>query len=253
MVRERLQKVLSSAGVASRRRAEELIAAGAVTVNGRVARVGDSADRERDDIRVTGRPVAAVVAPTHIALNKPTGYVSSLRSTHGEPTVIALVPHWPRLFPVGRLDKDTSGLLLLTDDGDWANLVTHPRYGVEKEYRAVVRGRPVRSELHRLRTGVTLPDGTVTAPARVEQIGDDRGNAVLSITVIEGKKRQIRLMSNAVGHPVLSLQRVRVGGIELGTLRQGEWRNLTSREVNDVRDIARRNAGAERKGTRDTD
>jgi 23S rRNA pseudouridine2605 synthase len=154
--------------------------------------------------------------------------------------VIELAPGDGRLFPVGRLDKDTSGLLLLTDDGDWSNLVTHPRYGVVKEYRALVRGRPSPAALERMRRGVPLPDGTLTAPASVEHIGEDGGDSWLSIAVIEGKKRQIRLMAREVGHPVVALQRVRIGPITLDMLPEGSWRELTAEEVEALRDVARR-------------
>jgi pseudouridine synthase len=239
-MRERLQKILARAGVASRRHAESLIASGAVTVNGAVARLGQSAELGSDDIRVHGRKISVLAAHTYLALNKPPGVVSSRRSTHGEATVLQLLPPASRVFPVGRLDKDTSGLLLLTDDGDWANLVTHPRYGVEKEYRALVQGKPGDAELQHLRRGVRLPDGSVTAPARVERIGDDRGDTLLGITVVEGKKRQIRLMAAAVGHQVIDLQRVRIGPLSLGTLPVGEWRALTQQEVRKVQDVARR-------------
>jgi 23S rRNA pseudouridine2605 synthase len=250
MVRERLQKILSSAGVASRRGAEALIAAGDVSVNGAPARLGDLADSDVDEIVVGGIRLSSPVKRTYLALNKPTGFVCSLRSTHGERTVMDLMPGTARLYPVGRLDKETSGLLLMTDDGDWANLVAHPRYEIEKEYRALVTGLPDAAALRRLREGVGLPDGSVTVPARVERIGDDRGNAWLSITVVEGKKRQIRLMANAVAHPVLVLRRVRIGSVKLGELPEGQWRTLAREEVDEIRDVAGRNARAHRADTR---
>lgn len=237
---QRLQRILSGAGVASRRAAEELIRAGRVTVNGTVASLGAAADPLHDEVRVDGRLLHVLVSRRYIALNKPAGYVSSRRSTHGEQTVMELIPSEPPLFPVGRLDKDTEGLLLFTDDGDWANLVTHPRYQVLKEYVARVRGCPGNPVLRRLREGVTLPDGTITSPAQVKRIGDDRGNAELLIGVIEGKKRQLRLMAQAVGHPVVRLERVRIGPIALGGLPPGQWRHVDPEEVEKVRDIARR-------------
>ncbi len=237
---ERLQKIIAGAGLASRRGAEELIATGAVYVNGARATIGDLADPETDEIKVNGRVVDATLPHVYIALHKPPGYVTSLRSTHGERTVTRLLPGDRRLFPVGRLDKETSGLLFVTDDGEWANLVTHPRYRIVKEYRVLVRGRPDEQVLDRLRHGVRLPDGAVTAPADVRRIGDDRGNSWLSISVIEGKKRQIRLMAREVGYPVLALQRVRIGPIALGALPEGSWRDLTGPEVEELRDIARR-------------
>jgi 23S rRNA pseudouridine2605 synthase len=238
-VKERLQKVLAAAGIASRRRAEELIAAGAVTVNGQVAHLGDSADPETDVILAGSVLIGGLQNRQYLALNKPVGYVTSLRSTHGERTVAELLPFSGRLFPVGRLDKLTSGLLLLTDDGEWSNIVTHPRYSVEKEYRATVHGHPSVEALRRLREGVPLVDGDITAPARVEVLARERAAARLSVTVVEGKKRQIRLMAAAVGHPVLTLHRVRVGTIELGDLHEGGWRPLRTTEVESIRAYGR--------------
>lgn len=240
MESERLQKIIAAAGLASRRGAEEMIGSGRVTVNGRRAQLGDRADPNTDDIRVDGQRVSMPQVHSYIALNKPPGYVSSLRSTHGERTVTELVPAASRLFPVGRLDKETSGLLLMTNDGDWANLVTHPSHGIVKEYRALVRGAPDESALENLRHGVTLPGGIVTASADVRRIGDDRGSTWLSFRVIEGKKRQIRLMALEVGHPIVALQRVRIGPIQLGSLPEGAWRRLAAEEVDEIRDIARR-------------
>lgn len=238
-MKERLQKVLSSRGVASRRKAEEMIASGEITVNGSVAQVGDLVEPETDLILVRGKALEQEVGPTYLALNKPRGYVTSLRSTHGERTVMDLVDIAERVYPVGRLDKETSGLLLLTNDGDWANIVTHPRYMVEKEYRAVVREQPSADALERLRSGVLLPDGSTTAPAQVSIVSRGGANMLLSITVVEGKKRQIRLMAEAVGHPVIDLTRVRVGPITLGSLGEGAWRRLTDEEIARVRAYGR--------------
>lgn len=235
---DRLQKILARAGVASRRRAEELIAAGRVAVNGKQASLGDTADVTSDVISVDGRTLPLESARRYIALHKPPGYISSVRDEHGDPSVLRLVADPAGLFPVGRLDKETSGLLLISDDGEWANLVTHPRYEIEKEYEALVRGRPRPEVLEQLRAGVVLPDGTRTAPARVEVLRGAGANTRLSITVIEGKKRQIRLMASAVGHPVLDLRRVRVGDIRLGDLEVGAWRELSREEVQRVRERA---------------
>lgn len=234
-MKQRLQKVLASAGIASRRGAEELIASGDVTVNGRPAHIGQSVDPAVDSIVVAGRPIAAQ-SGLYLALNKPRGYVTSLRSTHGEATVLDLISLESRVFPVGRLDKDTSGLLLLTNDGDWANLAAHPRYGLEKEYRALVEGHPGRDTIERLQGGMTLPDGTVTAAAEVRILRRERSRALLSIVLLEGKKRQIRRMLRVVGHPVVRLERVRVGQINLGDLPVGRWRNLTAAEVEAIRE-----------------
>jgi 23S rRNA pseudouridine2605 synthase len=244
-MQERLQKALAAAGIASRRGAEELITAGLVSVNGRTAHVGQVIDRDRDVVEVSGRRVAFPEARTYIALNKPMGYVTSLRSTHGEKTVTELVVIPARVFPVGRLDKDTSGLLLFTDDGDWANIVSHPRFGVEKEYGVTVRGRLSPGALERLRRGVQLQDGAVTSPARVAVTRVEGTHTRLSVTVIEGKKRQIRLMFEAVGHPVVTLSRVRIGPLELGGLGEGRWRRLDSNEVEGIRSYGRRAAATD--------
>lgn len=253
---ERLQKILAHAGVASRRAAEELIAAGRVRVNGRVVtEMGMRADPAADSIEVDGKPLqtggARAEQPlVYIALNKPTGVVSTASDTHGRPTVLDLLEQseWGvvgsksehpvghrkksegRVYPVGRLDVDSTGLLLLTNDGELTFRLTHPRWGVEKEYRAVVRGRPGAQELRKLREGVQIESG-VTSPARVEEMGSRNGNTLLGITVHEGRKRQIRLMAAAVGHPVVELQRVRVGPIKLGNLPPGKWRYLSSQEI----------------------
>jgi 23S rRNA pseudouridine2605 synthase len=233
-MRERLQKVVAAAGLASRRGAEAMIGRGEVTVNGRIAQLGDRADPRIDAILVRGKPLGWKQERVYLALNKPAGFVTSLRSTHGERTVLELVDIAERVFPVGRLDKDTSGLLLLTDDGDWANVVTHPRYGVQKEYQALVRGRPDKEALHLLRRGLELPDGSRTSPAQVSVLRAGREETLLALIVNEGKKRQIRSMLESVGHPVLALERVRIGSILLSDLGLGRWRSLTDREVGSV-------------------
>ena len=232
---ERLQKVLASHGIASRRGAEDIISEGRVTVNGVIATLGQRVTLGPDRIVVDGREIVAREEIRYVALNKPVGIVSSLRSTHGERTVTELVALDERIFPVGRLDKETSGLLLLTNDGEWANLVTHPRYQVEKEYVLVVRGRPSTAALTAMRTGVTLPDGSITAPAQVDLNQSREDKSYLSVTVIEGKKRQLRLMAAAIGHSVVSLRRVRVGSIRLAGLPEGRWRPLSTEEVESIR------------------
>lgn len=241
-VKERLQKVLAGAGVASRRTAEEMIVRGQVMVNGRVAALGDTVDPVADCIEVNGRRVSIGGGKVYLALNKPSGYISAVRSDRGEPAVLDLVGHPERVYPVGRLDKDTSGLLFLTNDGDWAHLVTHPRYGIEKEYEVLVTGRPTTATLRRLSRGVELSDGSKTSPATVRRISERGRNTLLSLTLREGKKRQIRQMCLAAGHPVLALRRVRVGPIRLATLGVGAWRHLQPKEVESVREDARRSA-----------
>jgi 23S rRNA pseudouridine2605 synthase len=248
---ERLQKVLANAGVASRRAAEALIAEGRVTLNGEVVREMGRRAMPGDVLQVDGRqikvPDAATAEKEHvyIALNKPDGVVSTARDPHGRPTVIGLVASGAkgaRLYPVGRLDSDSTGLLLLTNDGDLTFRLTHPRFGVDKEYRAVVRGRPGEAAIRKLREGVELEDG-VTAPAKVDYLSTNEGNATLRITVHEGRKRQIRLMASAVGHPVIELKRTRFGPVELGTLEEGKWRYLAAHEVHALRKAVRLPAG----------
>jgi 23S rRNA pseudouridine2605 synthase len=241
-VRERLHKVLAELGVASRRRAEVMIAQGEVTVNGHLAQIGQTVDRDRDAIAVRGEPLRKATRRIYLALHKPRGYVTTVRSARAEHTVLELVGSEDRIFPVGRLDKETSGLLLLTNDGDWANLVMHPRYGIEKQYMALVEGRVIGQTIQRLAAGVQLPDGHRTAPAQVRRAGGDGHVTRLSITVIEGRKRQVRLMCAAVGHAVIELVRVRIGPVALGDLLVGEWRRLRSDEVAGIREQATRNA-----------
>jgi 23S rRNA pseudouridine2605 synthase len=231
---ERLQKVLATAGYGSRRTSEELIAEGRVTVNGAVAVLGRRVDVEHDRIEVDGVPVAARPGLVHYVLNKPRGVVSTAQDTHGRPTVVGLVPAEPRVFPVGRLDAETEGLLILTNDGELANLLTHPSHGVEKEYLVHVRGALTAGDVRRLRDGVELDDGP-TAPAEVSQ--PEPG--VVRITIHEGRNRQIRRMCDAVGHPVLRLVRVRIGPLRDQRLAPGAWRALDPEEVRALYESAR--------------
>ncbi|HEX6165533.1 MAG TPA: pseudouridine synthase [Acidimicrobiales bacterium] len=223
---ERLQKILAQAGLGSRRAAEELIAAGRVRVNGQVATLGTRADPETDTIEVDGAVVGLRQGLAHYLLNKPPGVVTTAADPQGRPTVVDLVPAEPRVYPVGRLDADSEGLLLLTNDGDLAHRLTHPSFGVEKEYLAEVEGTPSRGALRQLRQGVDLEDGR-TAPARVSLIGDH----TLRIAIHEGRNRQVRRMGEAVGHPVRRLVRVRIGPLSDRRLAPGEWRPLTQAEV----------------------
>lgn len=223
---ERLQKVLARAGLGSRRVCENLIAGGHVRVDGEVAILGRRVDVDRDEITVDGAPVGVRPDLVHYLLHKPAGVVTTAEDTHGRPTVVEMVPAEPRVFPVGRLDMDTEGLLLLTNDGVLTHRITHPSFGVDKEYLAWVEGRPTRGTLRRLREGVELEDG-VTAPARVAQVAPD----LLRITIHEGRNRQVRRMCEAVGHPVLRLVRTRIGPLSDKKLKAGEWRVLTTDEV----------------------
>jgi 23S rRNA pseudouridine2605 synthase len=232
MAPERLQKVLAAAGYGSRRVCEELIADGRVTVNGDVAVLGRRVDVDVDRVEVDDTPVPTRPGLVHYLLNKPRGVVSTAKDTHGRRTVVDLVPAEPRVFPVGRLDADTEGLLVLTNDGDLAHLLTHPRHGVEKEYLAHVDGGRVSAgALRRLRDGIDLEDGP-TAPATVSQ----PETGVLRLAIHEGRNRQVRRMCDAIGHPVLRLVRLRIGPISDRQLGPGEWRLLTVAEVRGLYD-----------------
>ena len=237
---ERLQKVLAQAGLGSRRACEELIAAGRVRLNGEVASLGMRADPETDVVEVDGARIGVRQGLVHYLLNKPAGVVTTAADPQGRPTVVDLVPGEPRVYPVGRLDTDTEGLLVLTNDGDLAHRLTHPSFGVDKEYLAEVEGTPGRGALRRLREGVDLDDGP-TAPAKASLVGDH----TLRITIHEGRNRQVRRMCEAVGHPVRRLVRVRIGPLSDRRLAPGAWRPLTQAEV---RALERAAAGGGRNG-----
>jgi 23S rRNA pseudouridine2605 synthase len=223
---ERLQKVLARAGIGSRRACEELIDDERVTVNGEVAVLGRRVDVESDRIEIDGVPLSVRPGLVYYLLNKPVDVITTASDTHGRRTVTDLVPAEPRVFPVGRLDADTEGLLLLTNDGDLTHRLTHPSFGVEKEYIAEVEGVPSRAAIRRLREGVELDDG-LTAPAKVAQIDD----SVLRLVIHEGRNRQVRRMCDAVGHPVRRLVRTRIGDLTDRRLAPGEWRVLEPGEV----------------------
>ena len=223
---ERLQKVLARAGYGSRRVCEELIEEGRVTVDGEIAELGRRVDTKTQRIEVDGTRVSADPDLVYYLLNKPAGVVTTARDPQGRPTVVQSVPDEPRVFSVGRLDAETEGLLLMTNDGDLAHRLTHPSFGIEKEYLAEVEGRPPATAVRRLRRGVELEDG-ITAPAKVSLL-DPR---TLRITIHEGRNRQVRRMCEAVGYPVIRLVRTRIGPIVDRDLRPGEWRLLTAVEV----------------------
>lgn len=227
---ERLQKVLAAAGMGSRRACEELIAAGRVRVDGEVAILGRRVHAETAIIEVDGTRVPTRAGLVYYLLNKPVRVVSTAHDPEGRPTVVDLVPSEPRVYPVGRLDWESEGLLVLTNDGALTHRLTHPSFGVEKEYLAEVEGVPSRAALRILREGVELDDG-VTAPARVQlsQARDD--SAALTIVIHEGRNRQVRRMGDAVGHPVRRLVRTRIGTLADRGLKPGEWRVLEPSEV----------------------
>jgi pseudouridine synthase len=236
---ERLARFLAHAGVASRRHAEELIAAGRVQVNESVVTAqGTRIDPERDRVLVDGKLVQSRQQHVYLLLNKPVGYLSSASDPQGRPTVLDLLPQeirQLRVYPVGRLDVDTCGLLLLTNDGDFALHMAHPRYSAEKHYEALAQGQPTPEELAALRQGITIQedDGHThrTAPAQVRVLQRIGADCKVALTIHEGHKRQVRRMFAAIGHPVRQLVRVGVGSLTLQGVPTGEWRNLTEAEV----------------------
>jgi 23S rRNA pseudouridine2605 synthase len=233
---ERLQKILSQAGVASRREAESIITAGRVAINGSiVTELGSRADASRDRITLDGRPVRIDPERVYILLNKPCGYVTTMKDPQGRPVVNDLLKGVKeRVFPVGRLDYNTEGLLLLTNDGDLANRLAHPRHEVEKEYLVRVRGKVLPEQLQRLSTGVELDDGR-SAPALVKQISESDNNTWISITIHEGRYRQVRRMCESVGLTVVRLKRARYAFLETGEMKPSDFRNLTPKEVSGLR------------------
>lgn len=235
----RLQKVLARAGLGSRRTAEELIEARRVRVNGEVAILGRRVDPDHDLIEVDGAAIGVRAGLVHLLLHKPAGYLTTVTDPHGRPTVMDLLPTEPQLHPVGRLDADSEGLLIVTNDGELTHRLTHPSFGVDKEYLVEVEGTPGRGALRRLREGVELDDGP-TAPAKVATLDDH----LLRITIHEGRNRQVRRMCEAVGHPVVRLVRTRIGPITDRALEPGTWRALGQDEV---RALERATAGRSRR------
>jgi len=233
---QRLQKLIAAAGIASRRHAEELIAAGRVTVNGKVVKeLGTKADPEKDHIKVNGKlinPQLHSREKTYVLLNKPKGYLSSVSDPEGRPLVTELLPpSLGKLHPVGRLDFNTEGLLLLTNDGDFTNYVTAARNRVEKVYEVKVKGVPTETGIQRLRRGVTLADGTRTAPAKIEKLNETKTNAWYEVLLHQGRNQQVRRMFELIGHSVLKLRRVRIGFLRDEKMKPGHWRFLSPIEV----------------------
>jgi pseudouridine synthase len=237
---ERLQKVMAHAGVASRRKSEELIRQGRVTVNGRVVtQLGTKVDPARDEVRVDGNLLQTAPDRVYVVINKPRGVLSSMQDDRGRRNLGDLIQSSGRLFPVGRLDAASEGLILLTDDGELTNLLTHPRYRHDKEYVVLVNGSPSDKTLKAWQRGVNL-EGKLTAPARVDILNRDRDSTLLRIVMREGRKRQIREVGSLLGHPVRELKRVRLGPLQLGTLQPGQWRYLTSKEIQSLEALKRR-------------
>ena len=228
----RLQKYIASAGICSRRKAEELITAGKVKVNGeRVTELGTKVDPDNDSVEVAGEVISGSGKKYYIMLNKPAGYITTTSDTHDRQTVMDLVSDIKaRIYPVGRLDAETEGLLLMTNDGDFANAVIHPSKKHEKVYIAEVKGLPQLETLKMLKRGVDVGE-FITKPANVELIKGNSNSSTLKIGITEGKKRQVRLMCETVGHPVLALKRVELGPLTLGNLPKGKWRHLRKEEI----------------------
>jgi len=230
-MQERLQKILSRCGIASRRKAEEMILEGRVTVNGRVATLGMKADIARDHIKVDGKLIRGTEPKVYLIFNKPRGCITSLHDPQGRPTIKDFLRRVKvRVYPVGRLDYHSEGLLILTNDGDLASAILHPSHRIPKTYHVKVDGFIEDEEVKRLQRGIRLEDG-VTAPAKVSLIRKTKANSWFEVTIHEGKKRQVRRMFERIGHPVIKLKRIRIDGIELGDLPPGEFRYLTPEEV----------------------
>jgi len=239
---ERLQKFIARCGVASRRKAEAMISAGRVMVNGKiVTELGVKVDPEQDKIRVDGEEIRIEADQVYILLHKPEGYVTTVSDPRGRLTVLDLIIDSPslhkvRLFPVGRLDFNTTGLLILTNDGALAYALTHPSHQVDKTYEAWVQGVPAERGLKALREGILLEDG-ITAPAKVEILKVKEGNARLRLIIHEGRKRQVRRMCQAIGHPVRELKRIAFGPLGLGRLKPGAYRTLSAKELSSLKAI----------------
>ena len=230
MTVERLQKIISHAGLMSRRAAEELIRAGRVSLDGRVAVLGDRADPEEVDLRIDGAPVP--VAPNRVTylLYKPVGVVSTASDPEGRPTVVEMVPSEPRVYPVGRLDSDSEGLLLMSNDGTLTHAITHPSFGVTKTYSVLVEGRVSERDLRHLRGGVELDDGPAR-PVAVKVTDRAPDKTIAEVVMAEGRKREVRRMMSAIGHDVIRLVRTAIGPLTDRSLKSGEWRKLETAEV----------------------
>ncbi len=243
MEKIRIQKIIADSGYCSRRKAEELIMSGLVTVNGSPCKLGDKADPQKDIIAAAGETISArEPEKRYIMLNKPRGYVVTMHDEKGRKTAVELLKGVEeRVYPVGRLDRNSEGLLLFTNDGELANDITHPSHRVSKTYRVTIDGRVTEEQLNALMSGVTLDDGAVTLPCAVEVLTEEPERTVLRFVIRQGLNRQIRRMCAAVGLEVGRLRRVAVGNVRLGVLKSGEWRDLTKEELRSLRASCARN------------
>jgi 23S rRNA pseudouridine2605 synthase len=235
MTEQRVQKILAAAGLGSRRSCEKYISAGRVTVNEQVISLGAKADPDKDTIRLDGNEIKSDKTMVYFAINKPRGVLSSAKSEHGRKSVVDLVPTDERIFPVGRLDIESEGLMILTNDGRLANRLTHPRYGHEKEYKVLVARQPDQQQLDTWARGVVLKDGYQTQPVRVKIDRLHGKGAWLRVIMTEGRKRQIRETASQLGLPVVKLIRIRIASLKIGGLRPGHFRELTSAEINQLK------------------
>ncbi|MGF7399552.1 pseudouridine synthase [Thermoanaerobacterium thermosaccharolyticum] len=234
---ERLQKYLAECGIASRRKCEQLILDGKIKVNGTVIKnLGIKIDPDKDIVEYDGRVVAKVQHNIYIMLNKPTGFITTVKDQFGRPSVLDIIKIKDRIYPVGRLDYDTSGLLLLTNDGDIANKLMHPKHEIDKVYIAKIRGIPDDKDLDRFRNGLLL-DNRLTAKAKIEILKKINNDALVKIVIHEGRNRQIRRMCELIGHPVMTLKRIKIGDLELGNLKVGQWRYLSGEEVQYLKNL----------------
>jgi 23S rRNA pseudouridine2605 synthase len=232
---QRLQKIIAEMGIASRRKAEELITEGRVTVNGKTAVIGMKADLSADHIKVDGKLLVNPEKKVYFIFNKPAGVVTSLSDPEGRPTVNDFLRGIKqRVFPVGRLDYDSEGMLILTNDGEFTHAVLHPSRKIPKTYLVKIKGALEEEEIIKLRSGIRL-DRSVTAPAKVKRLRKAEHNSWIEMTITEGKKRQIRRMLDRVGHPVIRLMRIRIGGLEMGPLKPGVFRRITPEEIDRIR------------------
>lgn len=235
---ERLQKYLAHAGIGSRRSCEELIVQGKVKVNGQViTTLGTKIDPHKDIVQINGKRVQKKDKKVYILLNKPAGYVTTSKDPQGRPTVLDLIKERDtRIYPVGRLDFETEGLLLLTNDGELAYRLTHPKYRVKKVYHVLVKGVPKEKSLQQLRKGILLEDG-MTQPAEVKVLKSENNSTLLELTIHEGKKRQVRRMCEAINHPVINLKRIKIGFLTLGSLPKGKYRELSVHEIRQLKKL----------------